>query len=907
MSRVTNLSTIGSFLRHLDAVANRVQSGQIKLTTGLNYQRLSDNPFAINQILGFRSEGVRLTQLQRNVDDGQSQLTFLDGKLQSLTEGIRDGRTLGLQGLNGSLARADRAAIAQSLDQSLRAFIDLGNTQLSGRSLFGGARTLDLPFITATDGESSQISDVRYTGNQQSIARRIGVDTRYGINFTGDELLLEQTYARLGKTFPTEAALGFDGTLQVNGTAIEVQSTDSLKDLVRRINLTDGLEVSARIRNSKLELYSDWAVKGFTITDDQNGDLLTDLGINLRGAYTTGFNPVATGSLPLIDSTPAIFTAAGNVASLEITGDNNILNLHLGANANEGTSVSHVVRIPEGTYATVADLATAIQGAVDDQFGRNKIVVNAVGGALELRTSHNGAPIGTADLQVGGQVDGVDDTAADAATLNLVAGPGPAALTNATVAGTDGTDRFSIDLGSLVTPSGLEQPAIEIDLAAANTGSASALVSEINTQIRNDVRLRGAVEARLQDGQIVFETTTRGGKITPSQLAVSDLAPGTLAILGDFTNRPASLTGGVPLVPAVITEATRFLTIDVGPSVSGGGLDLPPLTIALATGTYLTSQAYAAALNEALRQQPELTGQLVFTTTGPLPTDPIVLSTVGSGSQYRAEDITVSGPLDALLALGSGIATDGSGTAPGEGVELEARNTIKDFIALRDDLLDVADPRAIAKELQTADGTGLGLFDGDDITVKHDGQTIVFQHRAGETLGSLVAEFNRIFGGGVEFTVTRDGRISADNKQLGAVTDFSITASSPHGDARTVFNTVLGELNPTLPAGGTATSGAMVDPRRRERGSTEELGKIDRDMENALRIQAVIGARSNRLSQYTTVISDATLSVLALKTGIEGVNIPQVLTQLSADQAALEAALNVGSRILPSSLFQFLR
>lgn len=905
--RVTQLGLSSNFLRNLNLVARRLELNQLRLTTGLNYQRPSDNPLAVNQILSFQSQLTVLSQLRTNVTDGLTQVDFLDARFQGALDSLREARTLAIQGGNGTLNAGDRAAIAGQLDQQLRDFALLSNTQLNGRFLFAGGRTTTQPFTSLVSASDSLLSDVRYIGNQQAIARRIGAASRFEVGFPGDEVFLEQTHALQGKALPQDRALGFSGTLLINGAAVTVNATDTLTDIVRRINLTPDAGASARIRSGALELYSDYAVKTVAVSDTSNGQLLQALGLSLRGAYTQALDAFDPFNLPLTDSTPAIFQAAGNVANLTIDGNNDKLLLHLGANANEGVSAQHIVRIPHGTYATVDDLADAIQSAIDEAFGRRKIVIEAVGSQLELRTFRTGAGIGTGDLQVGGNIAGEVDTASDSATLNLVAGPGPAPLTSATIAGTDGNDRFAIDLGALVSPNGIDLPPIEIDLDATAINSVGDLVNEINAQIRADVRLRGAVEARLSDGRIVFETTTRGSHIGTDQLALVETVPGVLSLLGGFDLRPATLTGDfAPPVPLVTTPTFREFTLTLGPTASAGGAVEGPLSFVLALGTFNTSQDIVTALNQALIQQPEAAG-LIFETVDATPTSQIILRTTGEGSQYRAADLTLGGPLAASLGFATATRADGAGVAPGEGVERAPRNLFRDLIAVRDSLLGLADGDAIAKELTNADGVPLGLFDGDDIIVTFNGRRVVFEHRAGETLQSLVSELQRLLSGLAEVELGRDGRVSIRNTSGGAVTGFSITAQSPRGQARTVFNEAFGTFPTTLPAGPVLTSAVLKDPRRPERAAGIELGRLDQDMEHLLAITAVVGARSNRLRLTSVILEDAGFQITGLKTGIEAVNIAEVVTRLSSDEATLQAALQVGSRVLQPSLISYLR
>lgn len=908
MTRVTQLSLTNNFLRNLGNLSRSLERDQIKLATGLNFNRPSDGPLELGQILGFRAQLTRITQFQTNIADGASQVDFIDDKLQSLLETSRTARTSILQGVNGSLDRNDRLTIGDDLDQRLRDIALTANLQLSGRHLFAGTRTQTLPFDSIFSESDDLLADVLYQGNSREVARRIGGGTRLDVNFPGDSVFMEETYTRAGKALPADIELGFAGTLVINDAEVDVLPDDTLEDIAARINQRTDLEAGARIRNGALELFSRYAVREIDLADQSGGDLLADLGLSFRGPYAISRDDIVTGTLPMIDSTPAIFQAAGAVTNLDIDGDNDILNIHLGGSANEGTAVSHTVRIPHGHYATVADLAAAIQEAADDAFGKHLVQVADVAGQIEIRTVKNGVAITAGDLRIGGQIDGVQDTASDAATLNLVAGPTPIPQTNADVAGTDGTDRFAIDLGTLLSPNGTDQPPIELDLRAANTGSNQQLVAEINEQIRADVRLRGTVEASLQGNRLVLQATEKGEHIPRTELQIVDTIPGVLTSLGGFVDRGATLRSGVSLtIPVIINQTNRELFLDVGPSISKSGVNIDPISLTIPPGSYATTSAIAAALNAEIQRQPELAGQLFFVAATAAPDSPIRIQTIPLGSHIRGEDLAVSGTLVGPLALAGYATADGGGTAPGEGTIREPRNLFRDLITLRDDLAELAYADSTAKEMTNDQGVSVGLFDGDVITLAFENRTVSFTHRAGESIGNLADEFTRILAGRGTVVVGRDGRLSVTNPETAPILNFSITASSPDGAARTVFNDVMAQFGTTVPGLNESRSGILLDPRRLDRATHGGLEELDLDIENLLGVTAQIGARGNRLSLTASVLTDTTANVQSLKTGIEAVNIVELITRLDAEETTLQAALNVGSRVLQPNLFQFLR
>ncbi|MCL2454494.1 MAG: flagellar hook-associated protein FlgL [Micrococcales bacterium] len=70
---------------------------------------------------------------------------------------------------------------------------------------------------------------------------------------------------------------------------------------------------------------------------------------------------------------------------------------------------------------------------------------------------------------------------------------------------------------------------------------------------------------------------------------------------------------------------------------------------------------------------------------------------------------------------------------------------------------------------------------------------------------------------------------------------------------------------------------------------------------------ASIGARQNRIEDATTRLSDAGLNLKTQISGIEDIDLAQVILQLQSQSVAYEASLGAASRVLAPSLMEFLR
>ncbi|MCX6645795.1 MAG: hypothetical protein NTY09_05490, partial [bacterium] len=306
-----------------------MEKSQTQLATSTKYQSPGDGPVEVSQIIGFKAASAKITQFIKNVDDGTSQVSYIDTILQSAISSLGRARDLVQDGANDNMNLADRRAIAEELNLLIDGTLSDANSRFRDRYMFAGWRSRDLPFQAINNPRTGIIDDVLYTGNVGQINRLVGDSSQLGVSVNGKNLFLQTTYTRKGSTLPQNQELGFEGTLTLNGIDFDISTDDTLIDIRNKINgKSDTAHVFASIDNSCLILESAYAVKEFTISDDKNNVLLENLGLSVSGAFNRAYRaPI----FPIVDSTPAIFTGAGPVANLTYDNTNNILNIFLGS------------------------------------------------------------------------------------------------------------------------------------------------------------------------------------------------------------------------------------------------------------------------------------------------------------------------------------------------------------------------------------------------------------------------------------------------------------------------------------------------------------------------------------------------------------------------------------------------
>ena len=242
--RITSSMIHRGVLADLNEVANRVSRTQLKLSSGKEILRPSDDPFGTGRALGLRAELDGLQQYRRNAADADGWTTATDTALGTIGDLAQRARELLLRGANGTASSNERESIAKEIDQIVDAAKDTANSTFAGRSLFAGTATQTKPYAAGSDA---------YLGDSGEIVRSIGPGVSVIVNTRGADVLgngtdgrmldtLRDISAHLRSTAPADvAALGttdlvaldaafedvIDARAQVGAVARRVASADA--------------------------------------------------------------------------------------------------------------------------------------------------------------------------------------------------------------------------------------------------------------------------------------------------------------------------------------------------------------------------------------------------------------------------------------------------------------------------------------------------------------------------------------------------------------------------------------------------------------------------------------------------------------------------------------------------------
>lgn len=923
MTRISNQLLVHNFMSDLRTVQLAMARLQHQSATGKAFDRPVDNPSGAAVSLDLHSVLSYLTQYNRNVDDGNSRLGYMETTLSEVDTQLQRVRELAVQGSNTYLTRSDRSAIAEELNQLLEHVITLSNSNFRGRYIYSGFETLSRSFAVNSNTEDGFTNSITYRGDYGSIGRNIGINSDLAVNFTGKEVFLDQTYELTGRQL-SGASLGYSGVFELNNQLFVVTPEMTLGEVRDLINLNSATEVHASIEPGfRLKLTSLNSSQAIQVKDI-SGHVMQNTGLLPLGAFNLA--QAAPAALPLIDSRGAVHTAAAFAPVTLTTGTQDLVVTLAGA-ANDGFTHSAVLKLDAITYNTIGELVAEIQKKADLAFGADKLKVQDNGlGQIEIETFVQSAAVAVTDLRLGGTAaDGVVDTASTVLGFNAV----PGIAENADTAGVDGNDRFTIDLGlsAYIVADGetpLDLPAIELNLDGGVAGPATLpdIIANINAKLLQNRYLSGLVTAVDDSGRIRLQTTKKDGTVTAADLLLANAVTGaplpatdTLGALGFYRD---ALTGAsAPPVPATVfgTLAGPYtvtagvndqFSIDLGPNSSSDGTDPGPVALTLTAGVYATPAALASEINAQLSRFAGLQNA-VLAVVDPVSGN-VNIVTAGTGSRMQAGDLALADVTPGALAnLGLAAATTpGGGSADGQGLIQLPHNMVDTMLKLRDELLGYAAASSRLTALQDENAIGLGLAPGSRIRIYSDGSSMDFTVQRFTTLQDFADMVELKLGFQVDVEVLRDGRLQIFNPTTSVVNDIRIEAYDIKNNRVAAFEEKLSGISGKLIYRGVLQSKTVYEDERFQH-LTGRIGDVDAGLETVLSTLAQIGSRSKRMELTLTQNDQVEVTLKELQTKNDYVDLAEVLTRLTQQENVLRAALSTGSRIITPSLFDFLR
>jgi flagellar hook-associated protein 3 FlgL len=162
----------------------QIQTDEQEIASGQSVNLPSDDPAAAALLAQNAGQTAQADQFQRSIGSVQGEIQNADTALSSVTAALQQAITLGVEGANGTVNSADRAAIATQIQGIQSQLLSLANLSYQGNYVFGGTANQTTPYVL----DSSSPSGVTYQGNTGVNSVTLGSQFSLQTNLPGSQL-----------------------------------------------------------------------------------------------------------------------------------------------------------------------------------------------------------------------------------------------------------------------------------------------------------------------------------------------------------------------------------------------------------------------------------------------------------------------------------------------------------------------------------------------------------------------------------------------------------------------------------------------------------------------------------------------------------------------------------------------
>lgn len=254
-----------AILSDLNRLSSEINLIQLKISSGKNFLKPSDNPSEVVISLNYKQGIARIDKYQKAIDDGLAFLKAQESTLTSVEELVSRAKVLVIDAANATQNQTSRKAIAQEIDNMLKAVLSLANSQLGEKYLFGGQKTSGfkegvLPFILKRETlPTGQIIEyVVYNGSTENFEISYDKDMALSLGENGQKVFMDSGIFET--LLGLKRLLERDNQIDYQREQYEIQNfIDKLDSIYNHISEKRG-KIGAQISHleTKRELYIDF-------------------------------------------------------------------------------------------------------------------------------------------------------------------------------------------------------------------------------------------------------------------------------------------------------------------------------------------------------------------------------------------------------------------------------------------------------------------------------------------------------------------------------------------------------------------------------------------------------------------------------------------------------------------------
>ncbi len=251
--RVTDKSIANNNLIGMQRNLERLAKLQQEASSGLKINSPGDDPVGAQKALQLQGTLSDNTQYARNIVTGTAWLGQADNAMSGMGDIVSRAHEIAMQMSTGTVSAENRAAAVSEVTQLTAQMVQLGNTQVGGKFIFGGFNNETTPF----DASGA------FTGTDDTVNLQVGKNSQVAMNYSGGKLLNG-----------TAGGVNVFAELQNLSTALSTDNQSGLQGSLTSLDTAHNQLVSARSEMGSRMVRVESAT---TSLDSMNVTLNTDL------------------------------------------------------------------------------------------------------------------------------------------------------------------------------------------------------------------------------------------------------------------------------------------------------------------------------------------------------------------------------------------------------------------------------------------------------------------------------------------------------------------------------------------------------------------------------------------------------------------------------------------------------
>ncbi|CAG37419.1 flagellar hook-associated protein FlgL [Desulfotalea psychrophila] len=193
--KVTNSSTYRQLLTNINRNQKSLQNLYLQNSSGIKFNRASDNPAAILPVLSSRSQITLNERFLSTLGSSADQMASTDTSLGAMENVLQRVKEISVNTINASLSQKDLNVFADEVGELKKQMLDTANAQVDGQYIFSGYSVTDAPFVANPDYEDSRYDEgdrstwpIIYKGDNNRASLEVAEGEYLDISITGNEL-----------------------------------------------------------------------------------------------------------------------------------------------------------------------------------------------------------------------------------------------------------------------------------------------------------------------------------------------------------------------------------------------------------------------------------------------------------------------------------------------------------------------------------------------------------------------------------------------------------------------------------------------------------------------------------------------------------------------------------------------